>query len=139
MELLRRQHSKILVERKPFGVALHYRQAPEAEQHCRALAMELANETGLQLQSGKMVLELKAPGADKGSALSLFMAGSEMSGTRPVFVGDDETDEAGFEAAARLGGAGVLVGPLRSSAAAFRLPDVESTLRWLETACRSPS
>jgi len=139
MERLKRRHPKVLVERKPFGVALHYRQAPEAEEACRVLASALEQETGLQLQRGKMVFELKAPWADKGTALSFFMAGQEMSGTRPVFVGDDHTDEAAFEAATRLSGAGVLVGPPRETAATYSLPDVDSTLRWLEAGAGLPA
>jgi trehalose 6-phosphate phosphatase len=132
MASLRMRHPNLVVERKSFSVALHYRLAPEARDECHALAAALGRRTGLQLQSGKMVFELKAPWADKGSALSFLMAGREMAGTRPIFVGDDETDEAAFEAAIRLGGTGVLVGPPRPTAACYGLPDVESTLRWLE-------
>jgi trehalose 6-phosphate phosphatase len=80
------------------------------------------------------VVELKAPWADKGSAVRQFMADAGMSGTRPIFIGDDMTDEAGFLAAAELGGAGVLVGPARTTAASYALPDVARTLDWLEAA-----
>jgi trehalose 6-phosphate phosphatase len=132
MESLRRRYPDLIVESKPFGVALHYRLAPQAENDCRVLAAALGKKTGLQLQSGKMVFELKAPWADKGTALSFLMAGPEMAGTRPVFVGDDDTDESAFEAARRLGGAGILVGPSRPTAAIYGLPDVDSTTRWLE-------
>jgi trehalose 6-phosphate phosphatase len=51
-----------------------------------------------------------------------------------VFIGDDETDEAGFLVARQLGGAGILVGPERPSAAVYRLDTVDLTLQWLETA-----
>lgn len=132
MEALERRHPALVVEPKPFGVALHYRLAPEAEDDCRELATALGKRTGLQLQSGKMVFELKAPWANKGTALSFLMAGPEMVGTRPIFVGDDETDESAFEAARRLGGAGILVGPPRRTAAVYGLPDVDSTRKWLE-------
>lgn len=132
MEALERRHPALVVEPKPFGVALHYRLAPEAEDDCRELATALGKRTGLQLQSGKMVFELKAPWANKGTALSFLMAGPEMVGTRPIFVGDDETDESAFEAARRLGGAGIFVGPPRRTAAVYGLPDVDSTRKWLE-------
>jgi trehalose 6-phosphate phosphatase len=36
--------------------------------------------------------------------------------------------------ARQLGGAGILVGPQRPSAAAYRLDTVDLTLRWLDTA-----
>lgn len=121
----------VLVEVKPLGVGLHYRGVPEAEDACRTLAEALAASTGLTLQRGKMVFELRAPG-DKGRAIAALMAAPPFAGSRPVFLGDDLTDEPGFAIAARLGGAGVLVGPARSTEASYRLPDVAAALRWLE-------
>jgi len=47
-------------------------------------------------------------------------------------VGDDLTDEAGFRAAESLGGYGILVGPMRETAARYGLPDVSAVLDWLE-------
>ncbi|MCR5871066.1 MULTISPECIES: trehalose-phosphatase [unclassified Sphingomonas] len=123
--------SGVLVEVKPLGIGLHYRGAPDAETACRALAEELAGSTGLTLQRGKMVFELRAPG-DKGRAIAALMASPPFAGSRPIFLGDDLTDEPGFATAARLGGAGVLVGPVRQTEAVYRLPDVAAALRWLE-------
>ncbi len=128
---LQKAHSGIVIERKPFGVAIHYRGEPQAEGACRRLATALAASSGLVLQSGKMVFELRAPGADKGGALKNLASSPGMSGTRPVFIGDDDTDEAAFIAAADLGGAGILVGPPRPTAAQYRLDDVPATLAWL--------
>jgi len=48
-----------------------------------------------------------------------------------LFVGDDDTDEPAFCAAAALGGAGILVGPVRETSAAYRLEDVAAVHRWL--------
>ncbi|MBW6524703.1 trehalose-phosphatase [Sphingomonas sp. RHCKR47] len=121
----------VLVEDKPFGVGLHYRQAPAAEDEARALAGRLADEHDLHLQLGKMVAELRLPGADKGSALNAMMAEPARASTRPVFMGDDVTDEAAFAAACDLGGAGILIGPARDTAARFRLDDVSAALDWL--------
>ena len=131
MDQLASQFPGVLVERKPFGAALHFRMAPHAEQACRELARSLEERTGLHLQAGNKVFELKAPWADKGSAVRFLMAGADMAGTRPIFIGDDITDEAGFTAVAELGGAGILVGDPRVTAATYRLPDVTATLAWL--------
>jgi trehalose 6-phosphate phosphatase len=49
-------------------------------------------------------------------------------------VGDDLTDEHAFEAAAVLGGCGILVGAPRATAAAWRLADVAAAAAWLEGA-----
>src|SRR3546814_16607600 len=75
-----------------------------------AVAAQLADELGLHLERGKMVAELSVGGNDKGFAVRKLMEHPRMSGSRPLFIGDDLTDEAGFEAARELGGAGILVG-----------------------------
>lgn len=126
--------SGLLVEDKGLSVALHYRQAPEAGEAALALAREIAETSGLALQPGHMVVELRTPGADKGQALAGFMAEPPFTGARPVFVGDDLTDEPAFAAADLAGGHGILVGPERNTAARFRLDDVNAVLDWLEAA-----
>jgi trehalose 6-phosphate phosphatase len=62
------------------------------------------------------------------------MAEPPFAGARPVFVGDDATDEAGFAAAQALGGLGVSVGASRQTQAGFRLTGVDAALTWLENA-----
>jgi trehalose 6-phosphate phosphatase len=124
----------VQVEEKALGVAIHYRRAPDAGQQCRDAAEQAAMMHGLELQHGKMVVELKPYGADKGAALRQLMSGPPFAGTRPLFLGDDLTDEHGFEAAAALGGAGVLVGDVRRTAALYRLESVSDALSWLDAA-----
>lgn len=122
----------LLVEEKGHSVTLHYRQAPHQAGLVRLTGQRLAEETGLVLQTGDMVMELRTPGPDKGDAVRDFMAEPPFAGTRPVFVGDDATDEAGFAAAEALRGFGVLVGAARPTRALWRLANVEATLAWLE-------
>jgi trehalose 6-phosphate phosphatase len=131
MRDLERRHDGLLVEDKPFGVALHYRRAPHLAEECIALAKSLARETGLPLQPGKMVQELKAGRANKGDAVAAFLAEPPMQDSVPYFIGDDLNDEAGFAAATEAGGAGILVGAGRETAARWRLPSVADTLGWL--------
>jgi trehalose 6-phosphate phosphatase len=123
----------LVFERKSLGAALHYRQRPEAEADAVATAAAVAAEHGLTLQRGKMMAEVRAPG-DKGAAVRALAAEPEAAGTRPLFFGDDVTDEDGFEAAAALGGAGVLVGPPRDTAARYRLDGPAALLAWLDRA-----
>ncbi|RHW19073.1 trehalose-phosphatase [Sphingomonas gilva] len=125
----------VIVEEKPFGAALHYRNRPEAMAESHALAAAIAEGDGHYLQHGKMMVEVRLGGADKGSALKTLMEAPEMAGARPVFIGDDVTDEPAMAAAAALGGAGVLVGDARDTAAIYRLPDVAAALAWLDAAC----
>ncbi len=133
MARLAERHPGVIVEDKPLGAALHYRQLPEAEAACLELAAALAEEHDLHLQPGKLMVEVRAPGGDKGTAIERLMREPDMRGARPVFMGDDLTDEPGFRAAAGLGGSGILVGPKRETAASYRLNGVPAAITWLES------
>lgn len=131
-EAFARAHPGVVVEDKGVSAGLHFRGAPDAAQDAESLARRLADEHGLMLQPGHMVLELKTPGASKGTALTAFMQEAPFAGGVPVMLGDDQTDEDGFRAATNLGGFGVLVGPPRATAARYSLTGVTAVLDWLE-------
>lgn len=124
----------LLIEDKPLGVALHYRAAPTHGPNADALARTLADTHALRFQPGKMMAEVRSPGGDKGAALDALCREPHMASARPLFLGDDDTDEPAFAAARRHGGHGILVGHARETSATHRLPDVAATLDWLETA-----
>ena len=84
-----------------------------------------------ELQAGKFVYEARPSGRDKGQAIEEFMAEAPFSGRRPVFVGDDLTDEPGFERVNRMGGDSVKVGP-GPTHARWRLDDACAVRGWLE-------
>jgi trehalose 6-phosphate phosphatase len=131
--------SGLLVEEKGLSVALHFRLARRCADAARALARQLAAETGLTLQDGDMVEELRTPGPTKADSVLAFMGEPPFRGAHPVFMGDDSTDEDGFAAARTLGGSGILVGALRPTGAKYRLAGVEQALAWLEAALSDPS
>ncbi|HYG26576.1 MAG TPA: trehalose-phosphatase [Caulobacteraceae bacterium] len=118
-------------EDKQLSVALHYRGAPGAAEAVRELAQRVAKATGLALQEGHMVVELRTPGPNKGDAVAAFMAEAPFAGARPIYIGDDLTDEDAFAAVAAAGGYGVLVGPERRTFASWRLDSVGDVLDWL--------
>ena len=93
------------VELKSHGTrsALPRRAAIRGGGGLRIFAGDLARATGLVLQTGKMMVELRGPG-DKGDAVRMLMRDPPMAGARPLFVGDDLTDEDGFSAARRWAG-----------------------------------
>lgn len=124
----------LYVEDKPFGIAVHYRQSAENGGSVEAALADIARRHALILQMGKMVAELRPPGSQKGDALKSFMREPEFAGARPVFVGDDITDEHAFEAATKMGGAGILVGAVRPTLARWRLEDVAAVAAWLDEA-----
>ena len=119
-------------EHKPHGGALHYRRNPDHGAQAHAFAEMLADEHGWAAQGGKFVVELVASGANKGGAVDAFMAVAPFAGAYPLFIGDDLTDEAGFAACERMGGAGVLVGNRSETGAGFALADVAAVHQWLE-------
>lgn len=121
----------LLLEVKAAGVALHYRESQHAEPTVDRFARALAANSGLELQEGKCVRELRVPGADKGDAVRAFMAEPPFRLGSPIVMGDDLTDEHAFSAADGLGGCGILVGDPRPTAARYILPSVAATLDWL--------
>lgn len=125
------ENGGLLVEPKPYSVAVHYRRHPHALDALLACAQGLAEAEGLKLKHGKQVIELVMPGSDKGSAVAAFMQSPAFAGSTPLFLGDDVTDEDAFAAMGQFAGAGVLVGPMRKTAASWRLPDVRAVHAWL--------
>lgn len=119
-------------ESKPHGGALHYRADPSAGPAADAFAGKLADEHGWTIQRGKCVVEIVPPDADKGGAVDAFMNEAPFAGARPFFIGDDLTDEAGFAACERHGGAGILVGERAETCARYALEDVDNVHEWLK-------
>ena len=108
------------VERKRLATAAHTRRVPEAERIAleRTLAREaiaLARPGVVEPVVGKMVVELRVPGASKEAALWRF-AGSLSRETLLVALGDDATDEDLFRGANAVGGLTIKVGPGRTCA-----------------------
>ncbi|MEM6475837.1 MAG: trehalose-phosphatase [Pseudomonadota bacterium] len=118
-------------EAKPHGGALHYRSNPQAGEAAQAFAQDLAARHGWSAQSGKCVVELVAGKADKGTAVRALMQEEPFAGARPIFIGDDLTDEKGFAACNEAGGAGILVGTREPTCAQYQLPNVASVHQWL--------
>ena len=90
----------IRLEDKGLSVAVHTREAlnPAAALAALQPAVEaIARESGLQLEAGRYVLELRAPGTDKGAALTAYAA--EIKAHAVLFIGDDLGDLPAFAAA----------------------------------------
>jgi trehalose 6-phosphate phosphatase len=122
------------LEDKGASVAVHYRATPERGEEVRRRMAELVDQLAPthELQPGKMVVEVRPRGCDKGAALSALMAEPPFAGRTPVMLGDDLTDEFGFKAAVAAGGGAILVGAVeRPTAAAWSLPDPAAVRAWL--------
>lgn len=124
----------VVIETKPLGVGVHYRLAPDTEPEAHALVEDFARENALDVQHGKMMVELRLPGHDKGAAITALLTRAPFAGHCPIFLGDDLTDETGFAACAARGGAGILIGAPRDTAARYRLRDVAAVHAFLKAA-----
>ncbi|GGD67666.1 MULTISPECIES: trehalose-phosphatase [Caballeronia] len=123
----------MLLEIKGAALALHYRNAPEREPAARAATERLVAEyaDAYVLQPGKMVYEIKPRGVDKGRALRAFMAEPPFTGRKPVFIGDDLTDEKGFAVVNEFDGLSIKIGA-GDTVARARIESVELLLDWLQ-------
>jgi trehalose 6-phosphate phosphatase len=87
------------IEDKGSSLAVHTRRLPDPEaalDALRAPLSELAEEVGLRLEPGNLVLELRPPGVDKGVAVRRLL---DETGARAVlYAGDDLGDLAAFRA-----------------------------------------
>jgi trehalose 6-phosphate phosphatase len=101
----------VLVEPKPHGVAIHYRLVPERGNDVWRLVRALVPQDHhwFRLIPAREAVEIGPRAVSKGYAVEQFMARQPFRGRRPIFVGDDFTDEAGMEAARQFGGQGLRV------------------------------
>jgi len=121
------------VERKGPILAIHTRAAP----HLLPRSIELVEQALARLPAGYRVLpgnagvELMPLGAVKGAAIRRFMEVSPFSGRRPVFLGDDTSDESGFEMINDAGGISIRVRPTAETEATYAIANVAGVLEWL--------
>ncbi len=101
----------VLVEPKPHGCAIHYRLAPERHDDVWRLVRALVPEDHpwFRLIPAREAVEIGPRGTSKGHAVERLMKDNVFKGRRPIFIGDDFTDEAGMSAARRHGGEGFRV------------------------------
>jgi trehalose 6-phosphate phosphatase len=96
------------VEDKEYALAVHTRRTPDPEAALRLLRGplgDLADRLGLTIEPGRLVLELRPPGVDKGSALTGLVR--ERAARSVLFCGDDLGDLPAFAAVRELRGQGV--------------------------------
>ncbi|OBQ86060.1 MULTISPECIES: trehalose-phosphatase [unclassified Mesorhizobium] len=123
----------VYVERKGPVLAIHTRAAPQL----LARATELVETALARLPKGYRVIagnagvELMPLEAAKGAAIRRFMQLEPFTGRRPVFLGDDTSDENGFETVNAAGGISIRVRPQGETAARFAIADVASAIAWL--------
>jgi trehalose 6-phosphate phosphatase len=125
-------HPGTSVEDKGRTIAVHYRMAPQAESVLREELAAIARPLGTNyhIQEGNMVLEIKPRGFTKATAIKAFLKEPPFSGRKPVFVGDDLTDQDGFRLVEDEGGISIAVGErVRGQ---YRLDSASAVRGWLQ-------
>jgi trehalose 6-phosphate phosphatase len=134
-QMQRQFHSTegIYFERKGAVLAVHTRAAPAEFPRVKAAAEEALARLpeGYRIVAGHAGLEFVPIEALKSAAIERFMGTSPFAGRRPVFIGDDVSDEAGFEYVNARNGISIRVRPNAATEARFALPDVASVHEWL--------
>lgn len=101
------------VEDKGYSIALHYRLVPERAGLIRAAVDEICAQPWdppIEVLPGKAVIEIKHAGFSKGSGVRELMTHAPFRGRRPIFIGDDTTDETVFAIMPELDGIAISVG-----------------------------
>jgi trehalose 6-phosphate phosphatase len=104
---------RLVFEDKGYSVALHFRKAPEHERHLMShveKGLAIYPNEALEVLPGKAMIEVKRSGISKGEAVRALMTKAPFAGRRPVFIGDDVTDETVFAVMPDLGGTSFSVG-----------------------------
>jgi trehalose 6-phosphate phosphatase len=126
-------HKGLLLEDKGNALAFHYRGAPSYESTVESIMTELVNAINdkFMLRPGKYVYEITPRGYSKRTAIEAFMQESPFAERIAVFIGDDVSDEDGFEAVNEMDGYSVRVGPINQSAARYQFGSVQAVIAWL--------
>src|ERR1700732_568261 len=123
----------ILLEDKGYSLALHYRLAPHAEKAIYAavslIRADLPNAP-IEVLPGKCVCEIKHSGFNKASGVTELMTHEPFKGRRPIFVGDDVTDESVFAIIPDFGGLAFSVGR-RAMGVADHFDEPREVREWL--------
>jgi trehalose 6-phosphate phosphatase len=131
LQALVEAHPGTLLEDKERTVAVHFRMAPQFGDAIREGVLEIARPLGsnYHIQGGKMMFEIKPRGFSKATAIQAFMKEPPFRGRRPVFIGDDLTDQDGFAMVEAHGGLSIAVGDHVQGQ--YFLADVPAVRLWL--------
>jgi trehalose 6-phosphate phosphatase len=121
----------VLIEDKGASIAVHFRQTPEraAEVHKGLLEVVALQADRFRVLPGKMVFEVMPRAFRKDAAVAMFMEHPPFHGRRPIFIGDDRSDDDAIAEVVRRGGVGLRVGNGAEDGSDFDGP--EEVRRWL--------
>lgn len=123
----------IVLEDKGYSLALHFRLAPDCEEAIydgvSAIRADLPNAP-IDVLPGKFVCEIKHSGFTKATGVTELMTHAPFKGRRPIFLGDDVTDESVFAIMPDMNGLSFSVGR-RSQGVDGHFDGPENVRQWL--------
>lgn len=124
----------VYIERKGPILAVHTRAAPHLLQRSIQLVEQALDRlpVGYRVLAGNAGVELMPLEAAKGAAIRRFMQHPAFAGRSPVFLGDDTSDENGFDVINEMDGVSVRIKPCGPTAAHHALAGVDAALAWLD-------
>lgn len=124
----------ILLEDKGYSLALHYRLAPHAEkaiyESVSLIRADLPNAP-IEVLAGKFVCEIKHSGFTKATGVRELMNHGPFKGRRPIFIGDDVTDESVYAIMTDFSGLAFSVGS-RAHGVNGNFQEPREVRAWLE-------
>ncbi|REL25340.1 trehalose-phosphatase [Thalassotalea euphylliae] len=121
----------VLIEEKPHSIAIHYRNLVGDVELLKTKLNDILNcyPEQLRLQAGKKVFEFCLRHICKGDAISQQIKREAQSKggvnkVKRLFIGDDDTDESGFQYINAIDGISIRVGRNVQSAAQYYVNDV---------------
>ena len=130
--------SGFYLEDKTWTLAIHARDAGGEDarrviHRARALALEVGLPKELHFLGGDRFFEVSPTSTDKGAAVARIYREFPLAGALPIYLGDDDKDEAGFAEVNQLGGISIVVRPrTRHTHAGYALDSPAAVRSWLD-------
>jgi trehalose 6-phosphate phosphatase len=120
------------MEDKGYTIVFHYRAVPERAQNLLDLVRDRMKSVPpeIELMHGKASIEIKPRAFTKGKAVRTLMTLKPFLDRRPIYAGDDTTDEDVFAELPHMGGVGISVSH-RLKGADLCVPSPQALRDWL--------
>lgn len=132
----------VILQPKKYSNSIHYRKVdssdlPSFKKKTKSILRPYINSHRVKFFRGKKVYEIKPPvDWDKGKAVEKIVeelrSKSLLSDIKPIYIGDDVTDEDAFRSVNKLGGISIRVGKTKKSKAKYFLKDIQDVLNFFK-------
>ena len=132
----------VILQQKKYSTSIHYRMVDSSnlnffKSKVKTILTPYIKSRRVKLFTGKKVYEIKPPvDWDKGKAIEKIAEELKsrflLLDHKPVYIGDDVTDEDAFRSVNKLGGVSIRVGKTKKSKAKFFLKNIQDVSDFLK-------